>query len=107
MSTGARPISGGDNECGPGPQSAPPYSPPPTSSTSRWAAEMSSSADGPEQITNNAWHYSTAETLLEMVNPSDGDLRWNNRRGGGGAGGGGGGTGEGGSIRYKTQNISL
>lgn len=31
-------------------------------STSHWAAEMSSCTDGPEQITNNARRYKTAET---------------------------------------------
>lgn len=36
---------------------------------------MSSGADGPEQITNNARRYKTAETLLETVNPSGEDLR--------------------------------
>lgn len=36
--------------------------PPPQFTVSRWAAEMSSRTDGPEQITNNMPHSETAET---------------------------------------------
>lgn len=35
---------------------------PPQFTVSRWAAEMSSRTDGPEQITNNMPHSETAET---------------------------------------------
>lgn len=55
-----RPISGEENEHGPGLWGAAWL--PPQFTTSRWAAEMSSRTDGPEQITNNTQRYKTAET---------------------------------------------
>ena len=60
----ARPISGEvKSECGPGAAREWRWTPPALNPTaSRWAAEMSSRTDGPEQITNNTQRYKTAET---------------------------------------------
>lgn len=57
---GVQPVSSEENECGPGPQKS--GMDPPQFTMSRWAAEMSSRMDGPEQITNNMQHSKTAET---------------------------------------------
>lgn len=79
---------------------------PPQFTTSRWAAEMSSRTDGPEQITNNTQRYKTAETHCWrwLILQTEIWGRTTEKKGGlRGRGGRETQRGENRSIRYKTQ----
>lgn len=82
---------------------------PPQFTASRWAAEMSSRTDGPEQITNNTQRSKTAEThcwrWLILQTEIWGRIKEKRGSGGKRREGGRAGTqrGENRSIRYKTQ----